>query len=145
MDWFIEFGFIGMFAAAFLAATILPLGSELVLSGLLIAGQPVIPLVLIATVGNTLGSLSNYGLGYWANKKLIKKFLGITDEELQSAESRFQKYGLASLCFAWVPIIGDPLTIIAGILRVPLKWFVLLVGIGKFLRYSVLAYLLVVV
>ena len=141
MDTFAELGYIGLFIAAFLAATILPLSSEVVLSTLLLNGLSPVALVTIATLGNVLGSLANYALGYWASLKVIKKWLKISEDEFVRAEQRFRKYGLFSLCFAWVPIIGDPITVIAGILRIRLLWFVLLVTAGKLIRYIVVSYL----
>ena len=141
MDTFAELGYIGLFISAFLAATILPLSSEVVLSTLLLNGLSPVALVTIATLGNVLGSLANYALGYWASLKVIKKWLKISEDEFVRAEQRFAKYGLFSLCFAWVPIIGDPITVIAGILRIRLLWFVLLVTAGKLIRYIVVSYL----
>lgn len=142
MEYFSELGYFGLFIAAFLAATILPLSSEIVLSSLLLSGLSPTALVTIATIGNVLGSLINYALGYWASLEIIKKWLKISEEEFIRAEQRFVKYGLFSLCFAWVPIIGDPLTVIAGVLRIRLLWFVILVAFGKLMRYIFISYLL---
>jgi membrane protein YqaA with SNARE-associated domain len=141
MDYFAELGYLGLFVAAFLAATILPLSSEVVLTTLLLNGLSPTALVTVATIGNVLGSLTNYALGYWASLEVIKKWLKISEEDFVRAEQRFVKYGLFSLCFSWVPIIGDPLTVIAGILRIRLLWFVLLVTAGKLMRYIVVSYL----
>jgi membrane protein YqaA with SNARE-associated domain len=140
MEYFAELGYFGLFVAAFLAATILPLSSEVVLSVLLLNGLSPVALVSIATLGNVLGSLTNYGLGYWASLKVIKKWLKMSEEDFTRAEQRFKKYGLFSLCFAWVPIVGDPITVVAGILRIRLLWFVLLVTAGKLLRYIAISY-----
>jgi membrane protein YqaA with SNARE-associated domain len=142
MEYFTEFGYAGLFIAAFLAATILPLSSEVVLSALTLAGLNPVSLVLVATTGNVLGSLLNYALGYWLSIELVKKWLKISEQEYIKAEQRFEKYGLFSLLFAWVPIIGDPLTLIAGVMRIRLTWFVILVSIGKLGRYSLISYLL---
>jgi len=141
MEYFTELGYVGLFLASFLAATILPLSSELVLLALIAGGLPSVVLIAIATVGNVLGSLLNYGLGYWASLELIKKWLRMSEQEFVKAEQRFAKYGLVSLCFAWVPIIGDPLTVIAGILRINLTWFLTLVTTGKLLRYIAIVYI----
>lgn len=142
MEYFLELGHIGLFISAFLAATILPLSSEIVLSALLLNGLSPTSLVIIATTGNVLGSLTNYALGYWASLVVIKKWLRMSEDDFVQAEQRFVKYGMFSLCFAWVPIIGDPLTVMAGVLRVRLKWFLILVTAGKFLRYVVISYML---
>lgn len=140
VDVFVELGYIGLFVAALLAATILPLSSEVVLAALLASGWPPITLVAVATAGNVLGSLINYALGYWASQSLIKKWLRLSEADFARAEQRFKTFGTLSLCFAWVPLIGDPLTVLAGILRVRLLWFVLLVTLGKCLRYIVISY-----
>lgn len=141
MEYFTDLGYVGLFIAAFLAATVLPLSSEVVLSALLLSGWSPAVLVVVATAGNVLGSLTNYALGYWAGFAVIKKWLRMSDDDFSHAEQRFTKYGLLSLCFAWVPVIGDPLTVMAGILRVRLLWFIILVTVGKLLRYAVVSYL----
>ena len=145
METFTDLGYVGLFLAAFLAATILPFSSEVVLSALLLSGLSPTTLVTVATIGNVLGSLTNYALGYWASLTVIKKWLRLSDDDLDRAEKRFKKYGMVSLCFAWVPIIGDPLTVMAGVLRIPLVWFVLLVTAGKLLRYIVIAYMVLAI
>tara|TARA_R110002096_G_scaffold23803_7_gene75570 strand:+ start:199 stop:639 length:441 start_codon:yes stop_codon:yes gene_type:complete len=142
MDYFSELGHLGLFIAAFLAATVLPLSSEIVLNALLLSGLSPTTLVITATIGNVLGSLTNYALGYWASLLVIKKWLRMSEADFVRAEQRFTKYGLFSLCFAWVPIIGDPLTAIAGVLRVHLLWFLILVTAGKLLRYIAVSYML---
>lgn len=141
MEYLAELGHIGLFIASFLAATILPLSSEVVLGALLLSGWCPVTLIMVATVGNVLGSLVNYALGYWASLGVIKKWLKISEDEFVRAEQRFIKYGMLSLCFAWVPVIGDPITVMAGILRIRLFWFVILVTLGKLLRYVVISYL----
>lgn len=140
MEYFAELGYFGLFVAAFLAATILPLSSEIVLGALLLNGLSPVALIIVATTGNVLGSLTNYGLGYWVSLGLIKKWLKISEEEFVRAEQRFERYGLISLCFAWVPVIGDPLTVVAGVLRIRLFWFVVLVTGGKLMRYIAVSY-----
>ena len=140
MEYFSELGYFGLFVASFLAATILPLSSEVVLSTLLLSGLSPVVLVTIATAGNILGACTNYALGYWASLEVIKKWLKISEEDFVRAEQRFVKYGLFSLCFAWLPIIGDPLTVIAGVLRIRFLWFVVLVSVGKLVRYIVVSY-----
>ncbi len=140
MTFLSELGYAGLFIAAFLAATILPLSSELVLSALLVSGLSPTTLVLIATLGNVLGSLLNYMLGYWASLGIVKKWLKYSESEFLRAEQRFKKYGILALLFAWMPIIGDPITVVAGILRVHLIWFLILVTTGKLLRYIVISY-----
>ncbi len=96
-------------------------------------------LVLIATVGNVFGSLITYGMGRLGNEAVHKKWLRISEDRTGRAEKWFEKYGKPSLLFAWLPVIGDPLCLAAGLLRCGLVTFLLLVSIGKLARYSVLA------
>ncbi len=141
MEYLAEFGYIGLFVAAFLAATILPLSSEIVLTALLHIGLPPTTLVIVATTGNVVGSLINYAIGYWAGKKLAKRWLKVSDDDFRQSKQRLEKYGLFSLLFAWVPVVGDPLTVIAGVLRIKLVWFIILVTAGKLSRYIVITYI----
>ena len=141
MEYFSDLGYAGLFLSAFLAATVLPLSSEIVLSALLLGGLSPTTLVIVATTGNVLGSLTNYALGYWASKVMVKTWLRMSEDDFVRAEQRFVKYGLFSLCFAWLPVVGDPLTVMAGVLRIRLRWFLLLVTAGKLLRYVVISYL----
>lgn len=143
MDQFLEWGYWGLFMASFLAATVLPLSSEVVLTGLLLNDFSPRLLVVTATMGNVLGSITNYALGFWAATPVIKKWLRLSDDEFHRAEQRYRQYSTASLCLAWVPIIGDPLTVMAGIFRTPLVWFIVIVTAVKCLRYLLLTYFIV--
>ncbi len=139
MEWLVEYGLLGLALASFLAATILPLSSELVLSALLIAGENPTTLIVIATIANVAGSVVNYVVGRWGADTILQKWFHLTPQQTSNAESKFNRYGKWSLLFAWVPIIGDPLTFIAGILKVKFSLFLLLVTIGKFSRYWLVA------
>ncbi|WP_108650490.1 YqaA family protein [Dongshaea marina] len=141
MEYFTQFEYIGLFLSSFLAATLLPLSSEVVLSLLLLKGLNPTTLVAIATLGNVLGSFTNYGVGLWGGSALVRKLFRTTPTEMQRAEQRFYRYGVLALLFAWVPAIGDPLTVVAGFLRVNLVWFCLLVTAGKLGRYLVVSYM----
>jgi len=133
----------GLFAAAFLAATILPLQSEAVLAGLLIAGsQPVIILLFVASVGNVLGSTTNWWLGRFVERFHDRKWFPVKAEELKRAEKWYRRYGRWSLLLSWVPVIGDPLTVIAGILREPLWSFLVIVTLAKTGRYIIMTAIL---
>jgi len=135
METFAGLGYGGLFLASFLAATILPLSSEVVLVLLLMQGLDPVWLVGIATCGNLLGAVLNYFLGRGGARLLARRFAS----RLPAADSRalriFRKYGVFSLLFAWLPGVGDPLTVVAGGLRVNFGLFLLLVGIGKLARY----------
>lgn len=144
MEYFVEFGFVGLFVAAFLAATVLPLSSEIVLLGLLASGGSPRELIIVATLGNVLGAVVNYGLGYWAGQGVVLYrvlgWLHLSEEDFQCAKKRYERYGVWALCLAWVPIIGDPITLLAGVLRVNWMIFLAVVTLVKGGRYMVLAY-----
>lgn len=130
----------GLFLAAFLAATILPAQSEAVLAGLLIAGHhPAFLLLAVASVGNVLGSLLNWLLGRGIERFRQHRWFPASSGQLDRAARFYARWGYWSLLASWVPLIGDPLTVIAGILREPLWRFLLLVSIAKVGRYLVLA------
>ena len=142
MEYFTEFGYVGLFFASFLAATILPLSSEVVLSFLLLNHLNPIILVSVATFGNVLGALVNYAIGFWGSLFFIKKVLKISEHEFIKTKQRFQKYGVFSLLFAWVPVIGDPLTVVAGVLKINILIFFVLVSSGKLIRYVIISYII---
>lgn len=139
MEFLIQFGYLGLFTAAFLAATILPFSSEVVLSALILGGLDPVLLVAVATCGNVLGSVANYGLGYGGGELFKRKFSTASENEVNASLARFEKYGTASLLLAWVPVIGDPLTVAAGVLRINFFIFLFLVTVGKLARYVIIS------
>nr|WP_255616865.1 YqaA family protein [Aurantimonas sp. VKM B-3413] len=129
-----------MFWSAFLAATVLPGASEVLLVALLVSGTGEPWIVLgTATIGNTLGSVANWACGRFLARYRDRRWFPVSAVQLDRFSGLFRRYGMASLLFAWAPIVGDALTVIAGTLRVPLVPFTLLVGIGKLGRYLVVA------
>ena len=129
--------YVFMLVSAFLSATVLPGSSEVVLVGLLqsASGQPQI-LIAVATLGNVAGSVVNWGLGRYLTEFKDRAWFPIKEAALVRAQAWFARFGLWSLLLSWVPVIGDPLTLVAGILRVPFGRFLLIVTIGKALRYA---------
>ena len=125
-----------------LAATILPLSSEIVLTTMLLTNlfEKNI-LLVIASSGNILGSIFNWYLGKKITIFQDRKWFPVSPEQLNKSQKYFQKYGIWSLLLAWVPVIGDPLTLLAGILRVRLSIFFILVSISKISRYVFILYL----
>lgn len=128
-----------LFIAAFAAATILPFQSEALFAGLILAGQPVGWLWFWATLGNTLGAVVNWWLGRYLLHFQDRKWFPASKAQMERAQARFQKYGSWILLMAWAPLGGDALTVIGGMMRVPLWWFTLLVAIGKGARYLAVA------
>lgn len=132
--------YLGLFLAAFGAATLLPLQSEAVLAGLLLAGQqPIASLLLVATAGNVLGSALNWLLGRYLEHRRDKRWFPVSAEQLQRAQQAYHRYGRWSLLLSWVPLIGDPLTVVAGVMREPFWSFLLIVLLAKAGRYLALA------
>lgn len=129
----------GLFLTALAAATVLPMQSEAVLVGLLVADYSPWLLIAVASVGNVLGSAINWLLGRGIERFRNRPWFPASDAGLQRAQSWYRRYGKWSLLLSWVPIIGDPLTVIAGVLREPFWVFLLLVAIAKTGRYLVLA------
>ena len=135
------YGYPALFALSFLASTLIPLGSEWLLVAMLIQRHDPFLAVTVATVGNYLGACTSYAIGIYGGDFLIKKLLRIGDAERGRAEDFFERYGSWSLLLSWVPIIGDPLCLVGGILKVPFSRFSILVGSGKAVRYAAVAWL----
>lgn len=129
----------GLFLSAFVAATLLPAASEAVLVGLVLAGQqPFEWLLLVAGTGNVLGAMVNWGLGRSIIRFQNKPWFPVKATSLARSQVWYQRYGKWSLLLSWVPVIGDPLCVVAGAMREPFPVFLLLVALAKFGRYLVL-------
>jgi membrane protein YqaA with SNARE-associated domain len=132
--------YITLFIVSFLAATLLPLGSEALYLYDMSQNNTLLLLWLFATVGNTLGSMVNYWLGLKGETYLESKG-HLSAQKMEKASAFFAKYGGWSLLLSWAPVIGDPLTFIAGVLRYDFKWFALIVFVAKGLRYAAISFL----
>ena len=132
-------GLLALFILSFLAATVIPLGSEWLLVALLLQGQEPGPAVMVATIGNYLGGCTTYGIGYLGSTFVMEKILRISDQESGKAMAIYGRYGSWSLLFSWVPIIGDPLCLVAGSLKLHPVIFSIFVFSGKLARYWFLA------
>ena len=131
-----------VFLSAFLAATILPFSSEIVLSAVYGAMDgDAVTLLLVASTGNVLGALFNWALGRYLLHWQDRKWFPFKVDQLQRAEVWFQRYGVWTLLMAWVPVVGDPLTFVAGLLRINVWLFLILVTIGKTGRYMAVLWL----
>ena len=131
--------YISLFFVSFLSATILPLGSE----GLLLfyandSSLSILYLWLLASFGNTLGGLTNWFLGLYLVRFENRKWFPISPETRQKAERVFNKYGVWSLLFTWLPVVGDGIALVSGVLRTPIWYFLPLVFIGKAARYALI-------
>ncbi|MEA3513404.1 MAG: YqaA family protein [Campylobacterota bacterium] len=127
-----------LFFISFLSATLLPFGSEALLIYNFTLNQNIYYLILFATLGNSLGSIFNYLLGYKGEEYLISKKI-LTQKKLFQSKYYFDKYGLFIILLSWMPIIGDPITVVAGVLRYNIYKFIALVLVAKFARYIFVA------
>lgn len=130
-----------LFGSALLSSTLFPGGSEALLLYRLHAGADPVASVLTATAGNVLGSLVTYAMGRFG-RAAVRRRSDQTDRHLARAEGWFKRFGRPSLLLAWLPVVGDPLCLVAGVLRVGVPVFLLLVTLGKLGRYAALAWLM---
>ena len=131
--------YVGLFATALLAATLVPAQSEALLVALLMADHPAWLLVLVATAGNVLGSTVNWWLGRGIERFRDRRWFPVGPAALARAQRWYARVGKWSLLLSWVPVVGDPLTLVAGVMREPLAPFLLLVTLAKLGRYVALA------
>lgn len=134
------YGYAGLFALGFLASTLLPLGSEWLLVLLLLRRSDPVLTVAVATAGNVLGGCTTYLLGRWGGPATAR-WLRMTEAQWRRATERYRRFGSWSLLLSWLPVIGDPLCLAGGMLRVGFARFLLLVTAGKAARYAVVAWL----
>mgnify|MGYP001089879703 CR=1 FL=1 len=135
------FSYLLLFSSAFLAATILPFYSEVILFALVRQGESPPLLILVASLGNTLGAAVNWYLGRFLLQYQDRRWFYFKKEQITRMQLWFQRYGVWSLLFAWLPLGGDALTFVAGMMKVRFMLFFFLVGIGKSLRYVAVVYL----
>lgn len=134
-----DWGYVGMFVAAFLAGSVLPFSSEAVMAALQLAGLPAAGLLLWATLGNTLGSCFNYWLGHLGNMRLIEKYSGVRHDRLEKSQRFVSKYGPAMGLLSWIPVLGEVITVALGLMRANFWWTLLAIIAGKALRYAFVA------
>ncbi len=137
---YLELGYLGLFLVCFLSATILPLASEAVVLAFLYYNYDPVTVLVIATLGNTLGGVTNYLLGMLGKTKTLKKYIK-NEEKWNRTEKRIEKYGIWLGLITWLPFIGDPLTIVLGFFRVKFIPLFFLMLLGKGLRYAVIVFL----
>ena len=136
-----NYGYVSLFLLSFLASTIIPIGSEWLLITMVIKGMNPILSVASATTGNTLGACTTYAIGIYGSEWVSRKLLRFDELSRKRAEMFYAKFGVWSLLFSWLPIVGDPICLAGGLLRIHFGVFLLLVFVGKLLRYGLLAVL----
>jgi membrane protein YqaA with SNARE-associated domain len=130
-----QYGYLGLFILSFISATLIPLASEAFVALMPGLGFNVWLVLTFATIGNFLGSLTNYYIGKLGTNFLLARLIPKDEKKIQSARERFKRWGTPVLFFSWVPVVGDPLTVVGGILNVSLLNFTVWVLSGKLLRY----------
>jgi membrane protein YqaA with SNARE-associated domain len=136
-----HYGYGALFLLSFLASTIIPIGSEWLLVAMVIKGFDPVLSVSTATAGNTLGACTTYGIGIYGSTWVIRKLLRMDESSRKRAELLYAKLGVWSLLFSWLPVVGDPLCLAGGLLRIHFGAFLMLVFIGKLIRYALLTVL----
>lgn len=136
MDW-IELGLIGLFIATFLAATIVPFSSEAVLAGVLMAGFDPVSCLIVATLGNTLGGMSSFGLGYLGDWRWIKRYLRVDEKSVVKWKQLVDRFGAYTALLCWLPFVGDVIAIALGLFKANIMRVLLWMTIGKMARYAV--------
>ncbi len=131
--------YLGLFVSAFLAPTLLPLPSEPAVAAALLAGHDVAAVLAVASVANVLGSCVNYVLGRLVERLRRRRWFPVRPDMMARAQGWYGRFGYWSLLLSWAPVVGDPLTLVAGVMREPAWRFLLLVTAAKVGRYLVLA------
>jgi membrane protein YqaA with SNARE-associated domain len=136
----IDWGLPALFCLSFLAATVLPIASEWLLAALIANQVDLTASVAVATLGNTLGAVTTWAVGMWGGMWLLQRWLRISEDDRLRAERWYARWGSWSLLLAWAPVVGDPLCLVGGLLKVPLVRFIPLVAAGKAARYLFVAW-----
>jgi membrane protein YqaA with SNARE-associated domain len=139
--WLQQSGYPSLFVISFLASTLIPVGSEWLLVLMLLNGYSPLATFLAASAGNILGACTSWIAGRYGGELLLGRVFRINDRQRQRAEEWYSRYGMISLLFSWLPVVGDPLTLVGGVLKLAFWRFFLLVALGKAVRYAVVVWL----
>ena len=139
MEGFVEWGYLGLFIASFLGATIIPFSSEVVFSLLIINGYDIKVSLFVATIGKWLGGLSSYFLGRLGKWETLEKYFKLKKEKIYKFKTKIDKWGSLLAFFCWLPIIGDPIAVSLGFFRTNYILVAVWMFIGKILRYLIWA------
>jgi len=141
LEGFVEWGYLGLFIASFLGATIIPFSSELVFSLLIIKGYDFNLSLLVATTGNWLGGLSSYFLGRLGKWSTLEKYFRLKKEKIVKFKTNIDKWGSLLAFVCWLPIVGDPIAVGLGFFRTNYVLVAIWMFIGKLIRYIVWAFI----
>lgn len=139
-DLIFQFGYLGLFIVSFLAATLIPLGSEIFAVSMTLADFNPWIIFATATLGNSLGAITNYYVGKYGTDFILSRFISVAPDKRQKVEKLYKKWGSPILFFGWLPIIGDPLTLVAGCFNLRLSIFIFWVVLGKAFRYALIIF-----
>lgn len=141
MEFLLEYGYIGLFVGAFLAATILPFSSDILLVGMLAIGANPYVCVIVATIGNWAGGMTSYWLGRAGKWEWLEKYCKVKQETIEKHQDKIRKYGTLLAFFTWLPLIGDVMAIGLGFYRVDVRRVTVFMLLGKFTRFVLWALL----
>ena len=142
-NWLLHFAigpaeYLGLFLFGALATTMVPLSPEVAAVGVWKLGMPIIPTIIALSLGNYVGNVINYWIGTLGKTWILEKYFRIKPKRLRKARMWFEKYGPPILLFSWLPVIGDPLTIVPGLVKYSFKKFTIYVLIGKVIHYALI-------
>lgn len=143
MEWLLDWGYIGLFIGAFLAATVIPFSSDVMLVGMLAAGANPYIAIIVATVGNWAGGLTSYYVGWLGRWEWIEKWLRVSREKLERQRDKVARYGSLLALMTWMPFIGDIMAVALGFYKVDFRRSAIYMFIGKgarFIAWAVIYY-----
>lgn len=135
MEWLLNWGYFGLFVGSFLAATLIPFSSDVLLVGMLAAGSPIVPTVIVASLGNWAGGMFSYWIGYLGKWEWIEKWFKIKQETLEKQKAKIDRYGSLLAFFSWLPGIGDIFAVGLGFYKLDVWKVALFMLIGKTTRF----------
>ena len=139
IDFFKDYGYWGMGVLAFLSGSIIPIASEVLLLFFLGIGMNAVLLTVVATIGNTIGGITCFLLGYLADKEMLWRLFRISDKKMKRADELIQKYGYWTAALSFLPALGEVILVALGIMRVNKYKVIAVMALGKFLRYAFVA------
>ena len=139
-EW-VEYGLAGLFLSAFLAATLLPMSSDIVLAGMVVGGFDPVDCVVVASFGNWAGGMTSYYLGYLGKWEWIEKWMKVEKRKVEQWHEQLQRFGVYLALVSWLPFIGDLIALALGFIRASTWKVAVLMFIGKAIRYIVIAYM----
>ncbi len=135
LDFLQSYGLLGLFLGSFLAATVVPFSSDALYAGVLLAGCPPLACLLVGTLGNWLGSLTSFAIGWLGKWEWIERWLHVSREKLERQRHRIDRWGVWLALLTWLPFVGDVFAIALGFYRISPVKSGLFMLLGKFLRF----------